>query len=421
MKAVVFTLGCKVNSSESASLVHGLEERGYTVYDELVYADIYILNTCAVTGEAEKKSRQAIARVRAINPDAKIFVCGCASQHNPQSFMDKNVDLILGANHKSKILEYVDRMQAELIDVEQAIFDTVTGMEESNTFEELPTTKYFQKRAYIKVQDGCNKFCTYCIIPYLRGRTRSRTIASIQQEIANSNALEFVITGIDLSSFDDNGKDLADLMQALANCKGRIRLSSLEVGVITDKLLATLKSMPNFAPHFHLSLQSGSNNVLKKMNRKYTREEFIQAVQKIHTIFPNVAITTDIIVGFPNETEQDFLETMSIVKICNFSQIHAFPYSKREGTVAAKWIDLDSKIKKERLHRLLQLAKEQQQEYERQFINENLQFIPEEVQGEYTVGYSENYIRLYYKGECKEPCLVQAVKPYEQGLLVKEM
>ena len=421
MKAVVFTLGCKVNSSESASLVNGLEERGYKVYDELVYADIYILNTCAVTGEAEKKSRQAIARVRAINPEAKIFVCGCASQHNPQSFVDKNVDLILGANHKSKILEYVDNMQAKLIDEQQAMYNNIVGMEESSIFEELPATKYFQKRAYIKVQDGCNKFCTYCIIPYLRGRTRSRSIASIQQEIANSNALEFVITGIDLSSFDDNGKDLSDLMQTLANCKGRIRLSSLEVGVITDKLLHTLKNMPNFAPHFHLSLQSGSNAVLKKMNRKYTREDFIQAVQKIRTIFPNVAITTDIIVGFPNETEEDFLETMSIVKICNFSQIHAFPYSKREGTIAAKWADLDGKIKKDRLHRLLKLAKEQQQEYERQFINATLHFIPEEVQGEYTVGYSENYIRLYYKGECQMPCVVQAVKPYEQGLLVKEI
>lgn len=416
MKAVVFTLGCKVNSSESASLIHGLQERGFTVFDELVYADIYIINTCAVTGEAEKKSRQAIARVRAINPESKIFVCGCASQHDPESFANKDVELVLGANHKGKILDYVDKMLQE----EQDFQKSIACMEENPVFENLPTTKYFQKRAYIKVQDGCNKFCSYCIIPYLRGRTRSRSIESVKQEIVESDTLEFVITGIDLSSFNDNGRDLADLMAALSTVSGRIRLSSLEVGVIDDKLLNVLKTMPNFAPHFHLSLQSGSNAVLKKMNRKYTREEFIAAVQKIRSVFKNVAITTDIIVGFPNETEEDFLQTLSIVKECNFSQIHCFAYSKREGTVAARWKDLDGKIKKERLQCLLSLAKEQQLAYEKEFIGQKLQFIPEEMQGEYSVGYSENYIRLYFKGECKNPCTVVAVQKFEQGLLVQE-
>ena len=417
MKAVVFTLGCKVNSSESASLVRGLQERGFEVFDELVYADIYILNTCAVTGEAEKKSRQAVARVRAINPDCKIFVCGCATQHNPQSFAEKGVDLVLGANHKGKILEFVDNMLKE----EEYFNGGIACMEENTNFEELPQTKYFQKRAYIKVQDGCNKFCSYCIIPYLRGRTRSRSVESVQQEVFANDALEFVITGIDLSSYEDNGRDLADLMQTLSGAKGRIRLSSLEVGVVTDKLLHVLQNTPNFAPHFHLSLQSGSNAVLKKMNRKYTREQFIAAVEKIRKVFPNVAITTDIIVGFPTETEDNFLETLPIVEVCNFSQIHCFAYSKREGTVAARWTDIDGITKRERLQRLMQLAKVQQSAYEKQFVGKILQFIPEEMQGEYTVGYSENYIRLYFKGECKEPCSILAIEQFEQGLLVKEI
>lgn len=407
MKAVVFTLGCKVNDCESGSLIRGLQERGWEVSDELDFADLYILNTCAVTGEAEKKSRQAIARVRAVNPDARIIVCGCAAEKTPEIFAKKqNVQLVTGARQKSKILS--------LLDGEGIALD-----EEDKIYDEMPAPVSLKTRAFVKIQDGCNNFCSYCIIPYLRGRSRSRTVESAAQEILSSSAEEVVITGIDISSFQDGNRGLADLLLAVKDANSRIRLGSLEVGVITPQLLEAAKQVRDFAPHFHLSLQSGSDAVLKKMNRHYTGEEYCRRVELIRSYFPDAAITTDIISGFPTETEENFSETLALARRVGFSQIHCFSYSRRTGTVAAKFPELPAEIRKRRLHELLALSHELRQTYEQKFVGKMLELVPEEVKDGYTVGYSENYIRLYVKGNVSKKTRVLARESFADGLLAE--
>ena len=413
MKAVVFTLGCKVNGVESGSLIAGLRERGWEVSDELVFADLYILNTCAVTGEAEKKSRQAIARVRAVNPHAAIVVCGCAAEKAPEAFSAREgVFLVTGARQKSKILELLDTVSADAAGQIQ-IDDT------DNSYDDMLPPVSLKTRAFIKIQDGCNNFCSYCIIPYLRGRSRSRTIESAASEILSSTAEEAVITGIDISSYRDGEAGLAELLEAVKDAKCRIRLGSLEVGVINERLLESAQRVRDFAPQFHLSLQSGADAVLRKMNRHYTREEYLAKVALIRRYFPSAAITTDIIVGFPTETEADFADTLDLARRAGFSHIHCFPYSRRTGTNAAKLKDLAPQVKKERLHRLMVLAEELRTEYERKFIGKTLELVPEEQKDGYTVGYSENYIRLYVKGEVLSRQRVRAVGEFCDGLLAE--
>lgn len=407
MKAVVFTLGCKVNDCESGSLIRGLQERGWEVSDELDFADLYILNTCAVTGEAEKKSRQAIARVRAVNPDARIIVCGCAAEKTPEIFAKKqNVQLVTGARQKSKILS--------LLDGEGVALD-----ENDKVYDEMPAPVSLKTRAFVKIQDGCNNFCSYCIIPYLRGRSRSRTVESAAEEILSNAAEEVVITGIDISSFKDGERGLADLLLAVKDAKSRIRLGSLEVGVITPQLLDAAKQVRDFAPHFHLSLQSGSDAVLKKMNRHYTGEEYCRRVELIRSYFPDAAITTDIISGFPTETEENFSETLALARRVGFSQIHCFSYSRRTGTIAAKFSELPAEIRKRRLHELLALSHELRQTYEQKFVGKTLELVPEEAKDGYTEGYSENYIRLYVKGAVSQKMRVLARESFADGLLAE--
>ncbi len=405
-KAVVFTLGCKVNECESDSIITGLKEIGYQVFDSLEVADLYVVNTCAVTNEAEKKSRQTYSRIRKLSKTAKIIFIGCASQKNPQAFLKKDENLLVaGSFNKQKILS----MLSEKGVVEQP---------PCTDFEELLPVSSLRTRAYIKVQDGCNNFCSYCIIPYLRGRNRSRNPQNILQEINGLTAEEVIINGINLSAYNYNGLDLADLVERLNSVDKRIRLGSLEVNIITEKLLRNLKNLKKFAPHFHLSLQSGSNATLKAMNRKYTREEFIEKVDLIREYFPTAGITTDIIVGFPTETEKDFLDTLSLVERVKFSDIHAFAFSKREGTVAYKMPDINGEIKKARLDILLEKKKECKLNFATQNVGKELTFLPEEVKGEYTEGYSENYLRLYVKENLPHsPVKVKVVNPYKEGAI----
>lgn len=405
MKAVVFTLGCKVNGCESASLLRGLEERGYEVSDELVPADLYILNTCAVTAEAEKKSRQAVARIRAAAPQARIYVCGCAAERMPSQFADKEgVRLVTGTMHKGGIPELLDEEGVRISPAETC-------------FEELPSPRFLQTRAYVKVQDGCNNFCSYCIIPYLRGRSRSRSLESAAAEILSCPAEEVVITGIDVSSYRDGARDLADLLRAVKDAKARIRLGSLETHAVTERLLAAAKEVRDFAPHFHLSLQSGSDAVLWAMNRKYTRAEFLRKAALVREAFPSAALTTDIIVGFPTETEEDFEATLALAEEARFSQIHCFAYSRRAGTAAAKLKELAPQVKKERLGRLMALGRRLREEYEGSFLGKTLELVPEEEKDGYTEGYSENYIRLYVRGSVKKRTRVRALERYKDGLL----
>ncbi len=388
MKIVVFTLGCKVNECESGSLVTALEERGHTVCTHLEEAELYVLNTCAVTAEAEAKSRQAIARIRKLNAQAKILVCGCASEKSPADFAAReNVVFVTGARQKLRILDAVQALERE-----ESVPDIPCGND--RLYEELPDSQTGRTRAFIKIQDGCNRFCSYCIIPYLRGRTRSRKFSDCVREVENCHAEEAVLTGIDVSTYRDGDKTLADLLLALKDSPVRIRLGSLEVSCVTQELLSAAKAMQHFAPHFHLSLQSGSNAVLKKMNRHYTREEYIEKCREIYEAFPNAAITTDIIVGFPTETEEDFADSVRIVREVGFAQVHCFPFSPREGTVAYKMPDLPASVKKERMARLIAVKNAVQTEYEERFVGKEVEFVPETYADGKTYGYTENYIRL---------------------------
>lgn len=390
MKAVVFTLGCKVNDCESASLMTALEERGYTVSDRLEWADLYLLNTCAVTKEAEAKSRQLIARVRKYNPAARIVVCGCASEKDPQAFLARaGVEVVTGARRKDKVLSLLS--------------DSGCHIErEDGAFDELPFPKQTKTRAYVKIQDGCNRFCSYCIIPYLRGRTRSRKLEHCVEEIKGLHAGEIVLTGIDISSYRDGENGLPALLLALKDVPARIRLGSLEVSVVTEELLSACEQLRNFAPQFHLSLQSGSDRVLRKMNRHYTREAYLERCRMVYRHFPDAAITTDIIVGFPTETEEEFSQSLSIVAEAGFAQVHCFAFSPREGTPAAKWEEVPASVKKERLHRLLQVCQAQKARYLTRFLGRRMEFLPEEEEDGYTVGYTGNYMRVYVPGKTEQ-------------------
>ena len=411
MKAVVFTLGCKVNECESLSLATGLESLGYEVTDKLEVADLYIVNTCAVTQEAEKKSRQTASRIKKLNPNAKIIWTGCATQKNPEAFLDKSEDgLITGVFEKGKILQMLEKSGSQI-----ACQNTV--------YEELLPVKTLKTRTFVKVQDGCNNFCSYCIIPYLRGRNRARDVQSVVNELQSLKPLEAVITGINLSAYDSNGVKLSGLMQALAQVDCRIRLGSLEVNVIDDEFLSALKGLKDFAPHFHLSLQSGSDAVLKSMNRHYTSQEFFEKVQLIRKYFPDAGITTDVIAGFPTETEEHFDQTLDLIKRVNFSDIHPFIFSPRSGTVAYKMKDLPHEIKKARLDKLLEIKQQLKNSFALSQVGKTLDMLPEEMHGEYTVGYSGNYLRLYVKGVCKEQEIikVKVVGAYLDGAIAEKI
>ena len=376
MKAVVFTLGCKVNEVESASIMAGLEKNGWEVSDRLSCADVYILNTCAVTREAEKKSRQLIARARKFNPEAHIFVCGCASEKSRQPFEEKGVTFVSGATDKGEVIAAV-------------------CAQFGGDCRELIYPKQTKTRAFIKIQDGCNNFCSYCIIPYLRGREKSRSIDDICGEIAKCDSPEAVLTGINISSYNDGGRGLPALILALKTVDKRIRLGSLECSVITEELLSGLNELRDFAPQFHLSLQSGSSAVLKAMNRHYTREQYLEKCALIYRFFPEAAITTDIISGFPTETEEDFEKSLSIIPEAGFARVHAFSFSPREGTVAYKMKDLPQAIKADRISRLLLSAKKAETQYISRFTGKKLTFIAEEYDEKYSTGYTGNYIKVY--------------------------
>lgn len=404
-KAVVFTLGCKVNSRESASLMTGLKEKGFTVSEKLGYADLYIINTCAVTAEAEKKSRQTIERARKFNRNAPVYVCGCASQNNPQAFADKGVKVVIGSKSKDKLIDLLEQ-------------DGVFIEKSDEYYEKFLPAKTARTREYVKVQDGCDNFCSYCIIPYLRGRSRSRKIENVLEEVNALSAAEIVLTGINLSAYNDDGKPLYRLIDALSYTSSRIRLGSVEVNVIDEKLLDATKRLKDFAPHFHLSLQSGSDAVLKSMNRRYTTNEYAEKVELIRKYYPLAAVTTDVIVGYSTETDEDFKNTVEFCKKMQFADIHCFPYSVRKGTVGAKLKPLLDDVKKSRLNELLEVKKLLKDEFIQKNIGKTLEFIPEETENGYITGYTENYIRIYFDGKAQsDKFSVVLTKPYLDGAL----
>lgn len=415
MKAVVLTLGCKVNDVESGSIIRGLENLGWEVSRELEPADLYIVNTCAVTAEAERKSRQTVGKALKCNPLAKVIVCGCASEKSPYSFKEKDerVAFVTGAQKKNRVLEIVangfENLGADGVEI--AVGDRI--------YEEMLPPERLKTRNFVKIQDGCNRFCSYCIIPYLRGRSRSRSLESAAAEILASTAQETVVTGIDVSDYrDERGRDLADLLLAVKDAQTRIRLGSLEVGLIDERFLTAAKAVKNFAPQFHLSLQSGSDKVLRAMNRRYTRTEYLEKCRMIYAAFENASITTDIIVGFPTETEEDFLDSLMIVEEAGFAQIHAFPYSPREGTNAyKKYKELPFAVKKERLDRILKKGAEEKEKYLKRFLGKVLEVVPESFSDGFTEGYAENYIRVYIEGNIeKRPTRVRVEALFRDGV-----
>lgn len=413
MKISVFNLGCKVNRYEADRLLGLIAERGHEAVDGLAFADIYIINTCAVTNEAEKKSRQAVARALKFNPDARVLVCGCASQNNAEQFQNiKGVTFVKGVASKDEILDRLNDIGAS-VDPLPSVYD------EGGASCEMRT------RGAIKISDGCNNFCSYCLIPYLRGRVRSRSFEEIKAEfdLLSQSHAEIVLTGIDMSSYGkDTGTNIVELLSALKNDKTRIRLGSLELSVISRELLEVMKSHKCFCDHFHLSLQSGSRDVLKAMNRHYTPEEYLEAVKLIREYFPDAAITTDIIAGFPTETEQQHEETKAFAREVAFADIHVFEYSKRDGTVAAKMKQVAPEIKKRRTAELIEIKEELRSKYLSRFLGKEADVVFEE-----DGGYTSNYIKVIigdgdeaFAGRLVRVLLSQPDKDGIKGTLIEE-
>ena len=383
MKFSIITLGCKVNEYESQSMIAQLENAGHTVVEGLRVADYYIINTCAVTNIAERKSRQVIAKIKKLNPLAQILVCGCASQNNLEQFNNyEQVVAIIGNHGKHNIVEFLEH---------KGILD-MTEEYTNTTFAKSTRT-----RQYIKVQDGCNNFCTYCIIPYTRGRSRSRDLADILDEIGQSKALEIIITGIDVGDYKIDGeKALITLLEEVNKLGKRYRISSIHCGVLTDEFLSRLSKCENFCPFFHISMQSASNATLKRMNRHYSIEEYIEVCNNVKRHFPTACISTDIIVGFKGESEDEFAETVLNLNKIPFAFMHIFPYSVRKGTVAERLGgDVPSEVVKQRENDLKKLS----DKFYNQFLADNIgkthKVLVEEYKEGLSRGYTENYIYTY--------------------------
>ncbi len=419
----VVTLGCKVNQVESASIISALNkwDRSINASEGLEPADVYILNTCSVTAEADRKSRQYISKMCKLNPDCKIIVLGCSSQNNPNKFDKPNVIAVGGTIDKSvftvSVIKALSSRQSILSD--RILYDENLKKSSQNCEyfkEEYP--KSDKTRDFIKIQDGCDKFCTYCIIPYLRGRSRSRDIADIVNECKQSTSKEIVLTGIDVSDYGKKeGKSLADLLYALSDISVRKRLSSLECEIIDERLLSVMKN-GNFCPHFHLSLQSGSDDVLKTMNRRYNTSYYYSKIELIRKFFPLGGITTDIIVGFPTEDDRRFKETVDFAEKCAFSDIHVFPYSSRSGTLASrKYTVLPKETVSERVQKLLAVKKKCHDDFLKKNLGSVVSVYTEDSNGNYNEGYSPNYIKVYSKSPCGVISDLKLTEIYKDGII----
>ncbi len=419
MKKVAFyTLGCKVNQYETNAMIEQFIKEGYKIVDFEEAADIYIINTCTVTNMSDRKSRQVIRRVKQVNPNSILVVTGCYAQVASKELEKiQEIDLIIGNTEKRDIVNITEKYYKKIVGADYSVCPELdnnkiqmTDINKQKEFVDFGTTTYTEKtRAVIKVQDGCNNFCSYCIIPYAKGRVRSRNLKNIIEEIKSivSNGIkEVVITGIHIASygidFTDSNIRLIDLLEEINNIEGleRIRLGSLEPNIITDEFVERLIKLDKICDHFHLSLQSGCNETLKRMNRKYTTENFENVVQRLRNAYPNVALTTDIIVGFPGETEQEFNSTYKYLKKINFYKMHVFKYSQRKGTKAAIMpYQIDGKTKEERSHKLLELSNKNEKEFLNKYINKEVDVLFEHEQNGYVIGHTSNYIVVKSKGK----------------------
>ena len=416
----IITLGCKVNQYESEAVEEIFEARGYKKKEE--NADIYVINTCTVTNMSDRKSRQMISRARRDNPEAVIAVMGCYSQVKPEEVSQiEGVDIVLGSRNKEEVVDLCE----DVLQNKGAI-DKVLSLSETKTIEDLEiSNQEAMTRAYMKIQDGCNMYCSYCLIPYARGNISSRDMESIKNEanrLSKNGYKEIVLTGIHVSSYGKdlkNGTSLIDVIEEVANTDGieRIRLSSMEPRHITRDFLERMKATKKACDHFHLSLQSGSDDILKAMNRKYDTKIFKEKVDLIREVFPNAGLTTDIIVGFPTETDENHEETKNFVKDIKFAKTHLFKYSKRDGTKAATMKpEVDGNIKKERLKELEEIEQVNKREFLEKQIGKTLSVLFEsksDMDG-YKSGYSTNYLRVNVKDEIEDNeirnCLITEIK-----------
>lgn len=416
MKAVVFSLGCKVNAYEGQGIIELLESMGIETYDKPQYADVYILNTCSVTSEADRKSRQAVERLKRYNRDAKILVLGCSAQNDPQRYLCKqNVTAVSGTGSK---IEAVKRFMSHINSCDDRFYGTTLP----TAYEDNITPAATKTRGYIKIQDGCNRFCSYCKIPYLRGRSRSRSVASVVDEAMkiSETSGEIILTGIDVADYHTDEGGLDALIRALKVVPVRKRLSSLECSVVTDELLDAMEES-GFCDHFHLSLQSGSTRILAKMNRHYTAEEYLAKTKLIYRHFPYAAITTDIIAGFPTESEADHEATKDTVMGAKFAAIHVFPYSLREGTAAAKMEQVEPEVRSRRVDELLSLGAEMRNEFLKRNIGREAEVYAETTKGGLSEGFTSNYIKVYSplkEGELKKLKLVALFRDGLKGEII---
>lgn len=422
-KTVAFcTLGCKVNQYETNAMMQSFIQSGYKIVEFEQKADIYVINTCTVTNMADKKSRQMLRRVKEINPDSILVAVGCYAQVAKEKLEEiPEINLILGVNEKNEIVEYVEETMLEKSKIEK-----VSDVAKQEEFVEFGPITYTEKtRAVIKVQDGCNQFCSYCIIPYARGRIRSRRPEWVMAEItriAEKGIKEVVLTGIHLASY---GKDFAknivadisndfeyemdkkeflliDLLEEIQTIEGieRIRLGSLEPTLITEDFVKRLSKLSKICDQFHLSLQSGCDETLKRMNRKYTTEQFEKGVELLRKAYPEVHLTTDIIVGFPGETKEDFQKTYEFLKRIKFYKMHIFKYSPRSGTVAAKMPNqIAGNAKEERSNQLIELSDYNEEMYQKQYIGKQVEVLLEDREGDYIKGHTTNYMVVKVKTE----------------------
>ena len=418
-------LGCKVNAYEMDFIQQNLLKKGYNIVPFDEYADIYIVNTCTVTNIADRKSRQMLHRCKQLNPNAVVVALGCYVPTDSKGVMeDPDIDIAIGNNNKSKAIEILDEYLAgETGEKVDCIID-INDVKNPCPYESMSIAKTIEhSRAYIKIQDGCNQFCTYCIIPYARGRVRSRRQDEILDEIrtlSSNGYKEVVLTGIHIGSYGidfKDGSDLISLLEEIDKVPGieRVRISSLEPGTMTKEFIERLKNLKKICPHFHLSLQSGCDSVLKRMNRKYKTADFTASVDNLRKAFDRPAITTDVIAGFPGETEEEFGETADFIRKIGFYEIHLFPYSRRRGTVADKMEgQLTRKEKTDRVKKLSEIEREMTRAYEESFIGEKVSVLfeePREIKGHtYMIGHTDRYLTVALKSDEDLKNVIKEVK-----------
>lgn len=410
-----YTLGCKVNQYETNAMEQQFIKNNYEIVENTQKADIYVINTCTVTNMAERKSRQMLRRVKEINPSAVLVVCGCYAQVAKNELEQiPEIDIILGINEKNEIVQivenYMEKMAEQNKKSQEAEIDDVSKQKEFLDFGDVTYTE--KNRAVVKVQDGCNMFCSYCIIPYARGRIRSRKIESVVSEIkkiAKEKIKEVVITGIHVASY---GKDfdnentskkirLIDLLEAINKIDGidRIRLSSLEPTIVDEEFATRLSKLDKICDHFHLSLQSGCDETLKRMNRKYTTQIYRDAVATLRKYYPEASFTTDVIVGFPGETDEEFAKTYEFLKEIDFYRLHVFKYSPRRGTVAEKMPNqIDGNKKEERSNKLIELSNNTENKHNKNYIDKTVKVLFEEFEDGFFKGHTTNYMMVKVAG-----------------------